>query len=266
MEWDSPWGVGFPGWHIECSAMSMKYLGDNFDIHTGGIDHIPVHHTNEIAQSECATGKKNFAQFWMHVEFLTLDQDEKMSKSSGNFMTLDTLKDLNVDRIEYRYYLVTSHYRSKLKFSMKNLEQAQNSFQRLKRNIIQLKKNLSHTNSELSTKAQSYKEKFEGYLANDLDMPNVIANLWSILRDDDLKDFEKYQLALIHDDIIGVGMQSFEEDHLEISEDLNELLEKRNLARKNKNWELSDQLRDQIYGLVYEIVDSKEGSKLIKKS
>jgi cysteinyl-tRNA synthetase len=152
MEWDSPWGRGFPGWHIECSAMSIKYLGEHFDIHCGGVDHIPIHHTNEIAQSEAATGKKPWVNYWLHGEFLILE-NSRMGKSAGNFITLATLKEKGYDPIVYRYLCLGAHYRKPLTFSFDSLEHAKNSYERLKEIVIKIKeestKNKSHPNQQI---------------------------------------------------------------------------------------------------------------------
>jgi len=262
MEWDSPWGVGFPGWHIECSAMSMKYLGETFDIHTGGIDHIPVHHTNEIAQSECATGKGPFAKFWMHGEFLGFDKDEKMSKSSGNFLTLDSLIEQGFDPLEYRLFLLGAHYRSSLKFSFENLKASQTSFRRLKNIIMELK--AQDDQSALGEKAQTYLANFESSLANDLDLPGILSNLWLVLKDDSLSASEKYQLAIKFDLILGLGMDQFKEEKVEVSDELQKLLEMRQQARADKDWAAADKARDEIQARGYKVVDSPDGAKLEK--
>ncbi len=262
MEWESPWGVGFPGWHIECSAMSMKYLGETFDIHTGGIDHIPVHHTNEIAQSECATGKGPFAKFWLHGEFLVLDKSEKMSKSSGNFLTLDSLIEEGFDPIVYRLFLLGAHYSSSLKFSFDNLKQAENTFKRLKNLIIDLK--AKNDGSSLGEKANSYLYNFEKALANNLDMPAIVSNMWLALKDDSLKASEKYQLALIFDQVLGLDMKNFEEEKVDVSDELQELLAARQKARTDKDWAAADKARDEIQARGYKVVDSPDGAKLEK--
>jgi cysteinyl-tRNA synthetase len=175
-EWKSPWGKGFPGWHIECSAMSSKYLGEKFDIHTGGIDHINVHHTNEIAQSECAFGKKPWVNFWMHGAFLTF-KDGKMSKSSGKITKLSDLEGEGFEPLIYRYFCLTTHYRKPLIFSKKNLESAQNAYERLK-NII------SEFNDDGKVN-EKYLKEFEKVINDDLDMPNALQVLWKFVRDGD---------------------------------------------------------------------------------
>jgi cysteinyl-tRNA synthetase len=263
MEWDSPWGKGFPGWHLECSAMAMKYLGETFDIHTGGIDHIPVHHTNEIAQSECATGKSPFARFWMHGEFLVLEKEERMGKSLGNFLTLDSLIEKGIEPVQYRFFLINAHYRSKLKFSFKNLEQAVNGFKRLKSNILRFKK--SFDDSPLSEVGLKFKEEFERHLANDMDMPNVMANFWNMMTSKKISDSEKYRLALLHDSIMGLGMKDFKKDEVEVPQEIQDLLEMRETFRKSKEWSKADEARIKIEELGYIIEDSAKGASVSRK-
>ncbi|MEK6904506.1 MAG: cysteine--tRNA ligase, partial [Nanoarchaeota archaeon] len=172
-EWDSPWGIGFPGWHIECSAMSMKYLGEIFDIHTGGQDHIQVHHTNEIAQSEAATGKP-FVRYWLHGAWL-LFKGEKISKSMGGLYTISELEKQGFSPLDFRYLCLTTHYRKPLSFTIENLETARNSYQRLKNIISELKQD-GKTN-------QKYLEKFEEAISDDLNMPEALQVLWTLVRD-----------------------------------------------------------------------------------
>jgi len=171
-EWDSPWGIGFPGWHIECSAMSMKYLGEHFDIHTGGIDHIPIHHTNEIAQNEGATGHK-VVNFWIHGNFLT-SKGEKVSKSTGGLFTISELEKMGFKPLAYKYLVFTAHYRAPLEFSLKNLQKARESYERLK-NIINENKNKMVDVKHL--------KEFEKAINNDLDMPRALSIVWKMIRD-----------------------------------------------------------------------------------
>ena len=173
-EWESPWGIGFPGWHIECSAMSMKYLGETFDIHTGGIDHIPVHHTNEIAQSEAATGKK-FVNYWLHSAFLTF-KGEKVSKSTGGLYTISELEEMGYKPLQYRYFVLGAHYRSPLDFSLENLDNAKNSYERLKNIVCELKDD-KKTN-------ETYIKAFEEAINEDLNTPKALAVLWELVRDE----------------------------------------------------------------------------------
>jgi cysteinyl-tRNA synthetase len=203
MEWDSPWGVGFPGWHIECSAMIKAVLGDHIDIHTGGIDHIPVHHTNEIAQSEstCDDGKR-FVNFWMHVNFLNADKG-KMSKSTGDFLRLETLKEKNINPLSYRYLLLMTHYRKEIRFSFESLEAAENAYNKL---LKQAEKIKGETVEKLSDAGEKYLEKFTSAMYDDLNTSIALATLWSILGDKELSNEEKYTLLLKIDKYFGLGL------------------------------------------------------------
>ncbi|HPP76522.1 MAG TPA: cysteine--tRNA ligase, partial [Armatimonadota bacterium] len=173
MQWDSPWGMGFPGWHVECSAMSMRYLGETFDIHTGGIDHIPVHHTNEIAQSQAATGKP-FVRYWMHGEFLVVSGGEKMAKSAGEFLRLQVLTDKGYDPLAYRYLCLQVHYRSKLNFTWESLDAAQAGYNRLKAFIDVA----SRARGTEQPWVQEYRDRFRDAITDDLNIPRAIAVMW----------------------------------------------------------------------------------------
>lgn len=245
-EWESPWGVGFPGWHIECSAMSSKYLGKQFDIHTGGIDHIPIHHTNEIAQSECAFGKKPWVNIWMHGEFLTF-KDGKMSKSSGKILTISDLEKKGFKPLVYRYFCLTTHYRKQLIFSMKNLESAKNSYERLK-NIISEFTDDKKVNKE-------YLKKFESAINDDLDTPNALQVLWKLVRDEKAKG--KIQTIKKMDEIF--GMKFLEKETIEVPDDILEIIKEREVARAKKDWKKADALREVIRKEGYEISDTEKG-------
>ncbi len=250
-EWESPWGIGFPGWHIECSAMSIKYLGEHFDIHTGGIDHIPIHHTNEIAQSEAATGKK-FVNYWLHGEFLTF-KGEKVSKSKGGLYTISELQEKQFNPFAYRYLTFITHYRDRLNFSLESLQRAQDAYLRLK-NIITEIRNDKKIN-------RKYLNQFESAINDDLDMPRVLSILWKLIRDK--KAFGKINTIKEMDKIFGLDL--LKKEKLEISSNIKTLIKEREQARKNKNWQKSDELRDKIKSLGYLIEDTSGGSK-IKKS
>jgi cysteinyl-tRNA synthetase len=253
-EWNSPWGLGFPGWHIECSAMSMKYLGETFDIHTGGQDHIPVHHTNEIAQSEAATGKK-FVNYWIHGAFLLFNK-EKISKSKGGLYTISELEKKDFDALDYRYFCLSKYYRKPLDFSLENLEAAKNSLERLK-NILS---NLDKEKKVNKKNIEGAKKQFLEIINDDLNMPKALSFLWDILRDSRLNDTEKYQLVLELDKVFGLKLG--EEEEIEVPKKIEELLEKRKKARKEKNWKKSDELRERIKKLGFIINDTEEGSKI----
>lgn len=200
MEWESPWGKGFPGWHIECSAMSRAILGNHLDIHTGGIDHIPVHHTNEIAQSECSLDDgKRFVNYWCHVNFLNADKG-KMSKSSDDFLRLETLKEKNISPLAYKYLLLMTHYRKELKFSFDSLDAANTAYQKLLKQVEKIKTKIN-SNTEinlanLSINSKNYLDKFMNAMNDDLNTSIALATLWSIIGDKELLDEEKYKLIL----------------------------------------------------------------------
>jgi cysteinyl-tRNA synthetase len=256
-EWDSPWSVGFPGWHIECSAMSMKYLGESFDIHTGGMDHIPVHHTNEIAQSEATTGKK-FVNYWLHGAFL-LFNNEKVSKSKGGLYTVSELEEKGFDALDYRYFCLTKQYRKPLNFSLELLAAAKNSHNRLKNILSDLKKSDDKKNKK---SIEAAKKQFLEYINDDLNIPNALAFLWEILRDEKLNDAEKYELALEFDRVFGLKLG--EEEKIEIPKSIKELVKEREKARKEKNWKKADELREKINKAGYSINDTDEGPELKK--
>jgi cysteinyl-tRNA synthetase len=250
-EWDSPWGVGFPGWHIECSAMSSKYLGEQFDIHTGGEDHVPIHHTNEIAQSECAYGKKPWVKFWIHGAFLMF-KGEKVSKSKGGLFTISELEERGYKPLEYRYLCLTAHYRTQLNFTLENLDSAKNSLQRLKNIISEIK--------EDNKINENYIKEFEKAINDDLDMPKALAILWKLVRDEKangkIKTIEKM------DEVFGLDLLKKEE--CEVPLEIQKLASERETARKNKDFKKSDELRDRINKLGYNIADSKDGVKVKK--
>lgn len=249
-EWQSPWGVGFPGWHIECSAMSMKYLGEHFDIHTGGEDHIQVHHSNEIAQSECATGKK-FVNYWLHGAFLTTG-GEKVSKSKGGLFTLSELEKKGFEPLAYRYFVLTANYRKPLEFSIENLQNAQNSYKRLK-NIISGLKEDDKTN-------EKFLKEFEQKVNDDLDTPNALQVLWKLLRDEKAKG--KFRTVEKMDEILGLDL--FRKETVKIPKNVKELAERREKARREKDWEEADKIRDEIRKKGYSIEDTEDGPEIKK--
>jgi cysteinyl-tRNA synthetase len=257
-EWKSPWGIGFPGWHIECSAMSTKYLGSQFDIHTGGEDHIPVHHANEIAQSESALGKKPWVKYWLHGAFLTF-RGEKVSKSKGGLYTISELEDKGYDPMDYRYLCLLTHYRKPLEFSFEALDAAKNAFERLKNKIIELKK-------ENTSKGdiRFFEKLFVEAINDDLNVPKAIGVLWDVLKTEALGSSDKLELLFEFDKVFGLGLGKVKEGKVKVPKDVEELIEKREEARKNKDFKLSDKLRSEIRKKGYLIEDSKDGSKIIK--
>jgi cysteinyl-tRNA synthetase len=261
MEWDSPWGVGFPGWHLECSVMSRELLGKHFDIHCGGVDHIPVHHTNEIAQSEAANGEK-FVNYWLHGEFLLMG-DEKMSKSKGGTLTLARLKEEGFEPMHYRYFLLNAHYRKKLNFSEEGLQGAKNAYEKLKSLILSLKEKAVSEPAE--AKENNYKEKFLEKINNDLGITEALAVLWTMLKDDTLTAKQRLDMAYDFDKVFGLQLDKIEKkESSEIPEEIKTLAEQRLQAKKDKNFALSDELRNKIKELGFEIKDSKDGYEVKK--
>ena len=256
MEWDSPWGIGFPGWHIECSAMSMKYLGETFDVHTGGIDHIPIHHTNEIAQSVAANGVEP-VKYWLHNEFL-IEKDGKMSKSEGKILVLSVLLEKGYSAIDYRYLLLTSSYRKQLFFTWEGLNSAKNTMEKLRKIVLEIK-------SEEGKVNEVYKKEFNSAINDDLNTPVGLAVMWKMLKDENLNNEDKYQTLLDFDKVLGLELDKIEEEKVEVPEDIKILISKRDEARKNKNWELSDKIREEIKSKGFIVEDTKEGTKVIKK-
>ncbi len=248
--WNAPFGKGRPGWHIECSAMSMKILGESIDIHTGAIDLKFPHHTNEIAQSEAATGKK-FVKYWIHGGFLTM-KEGKMSKSLGNILTLNEIKKSSFNPLNYRYLCLTTHYREPLLFTPENLQSAKTSYERLK-NICE---NLED-NKKINEK---YLKEFKEAMEDDLNAPKALAVLWKLVRDE--KAEGKIQTIKKIDEVFGLKL--LEKETLEIPKEVQKLVDERNLARKNKNWKLSDELRDKIKGLGFSVDDTGKGSRIRK--
>ncbi|MDC7224927.1 MAG: class I tRNA ligase family protein, partial [Spirochaetales bacterium] len=260
MVWDSPWGKGYPGWHIECSAMSSKYLGPHFDIHCGGIDHVPVHHTNEIAQSEAANGCK-WVNYWVHNEFILM-KTGKMSKSKGNFLTIQSLVDEGYDALDYRYLLLGGHYRSQLAFSWESLDGAKSARESLVRKVKALKEE-ARADEVLSDKALEYMKAFEEHLADDLNTPRCLADLWSLLKDKELSPSQKLTLLFKMDSILGLNLEEEAEKGAEPSAldgDVEALIEERNRARKEKNFGRSDEIRDELLARGIRIVDTAQGT------
>lgn len=266
LQWDSPWGRGYPGWHIECSAMAMQYLGESFDIHCGGIDHIPVHHTNEIAQSECATGKQ-FAKIWMHGGFLVTGKQEKMSKSSGQFLTLDRVTERNIDPMSYRLFCMSSSYRQELSWSWEALEGAEKSLKNIKAAVLSWKeqgaKQLSSA-TEFSELARSALLKFETAIFDDLSFPRAVAELHAVINHKQLSLDEKLTLLLTFDLVLGLTINTWEKQEEIIPEELIAFAQARLDARRNKNYAEADRLRDEIAARGYQVKDNADGFQLIK--
>jgi len=254
MRWSSPWGEGFPGWHIECSAMSMEYLGDSLDIHTGGIDHVSVHHTNEIAQSEAATGK-TFVKYWVHHNFLIVD-GEKMSKSKKNFYRIDEILGKNFDPLALRYLFLTAHYRDKLNFTWKSLQAAQNALNNLRENIREW--------DSPKLGCTQYEQDFMEVVNNDLNMPQALAVLWEMVRSDNPTS-AKSQSLLKFDEILGLKLDEYLGKKIEIPVQVKKLIEQREKVRLAGDFKESDKLRHQIKKLGYEVEDTPAGPRIKKQ-
>ncbi len=251
MEWDSPWGVGFPGWHIECSAMSAKYLGPFFDIHCGGEDHIPVHHTNEIAQTQACHGT-NLANFWLHGYFLQFN-DAKMAKSSGEFLRLQTLIDDGYEPLVYRYFCLNAHYRAKQNFTWDSLDGAAKAFNRLR--------TFSYEWGEVGTADAGYIERFTSQINHDLNMPQALALTWELTKSD-LPASTKKATLLKFDEVLGLQLAEWAPSEADVPEAIITLAQKRQQARAEKRWQDADALRDQIIAAGYEVADTAEGPRV----
>jgi len=261
MKWDSPWGVGYPGWHIECSVISLTNLGEQMDIHCGGVDHIPVHHTNEIAQSESYTGKK-WVNHWWHAEFL-IDNNGKMSKSSGEFLTLLLLEKKGFNPLSYRYFVLNSHYRKQLAFSFDSLESAENAYLKLKSRIKTINDN-SNENKQITDAVIKYQDEFKKSLEDDLNTANSITVLYNLLKADDLTNNEKLHLVKDFERVLSLDLLNFvdkktddvQDDEVKIIE---AMIQKRTDAKKNKNFQLADSIRADLLekGIVLE--DTRQG-------
>lgn len=263
MEWDSPWGVGFPGWHIECSAMAMKYLGNTLDIHCGGIDHVTIHHTNEIAQSEAATGQK-YVNYWVHGEFLIL-RSGKMSKSGGTFVTLATLKEKGYDPLSYRYLCLTAHYRTQLEFTFESLDSAAKSLENLRalsRGVLQQAQGKEDTGGV----CQTWKDKFASAMEDDLNAPKALAVVWEGIRSAEMTAAQKLAFLRFADSILALDLfKEKPQESLALPQEVQTLLEERARARAAKDYKKSDELRDAVARLGYVVKDTPQGQKAEKK-
>ncbi|MFH1802721.1 MAG: cysteine--tRNA ligase [archaeon] len=258
-EWESPWGVGFPGWHIECSAMSMKYLGESFDIHTGGEDHVPIHHTNEIAQSECATGKK-FVNYWMHNAFLVNRAGEKVSKSKGGLFTVSELEEKGYDPLDFRYLFLLTHYRKPLKFSLEGLDAAKTGHGRLKKKVLELKveKHKGQDNSG------EYEDRFVGAVNDDLNTPAALGIVWEMLDDFNFDAKKKLNLLEKFDSVLGLNVGGMKEEKIDVPKEVQDLVDEREKLRKAKMWAESDLFRERILEKGFRVADGPDGPKLEK--
>lgn len=253
LEWDSPWGKhSFPGWHIECSAMSLKYLGPTLDIHTGGVDHIPIHHTNEIAQAEAATGKP-FVKYWFHSNFLDID-GEKMSKSLGNIIRLKDLIKKGYDPLAVRYLFLTGHYRTKMNFTFIALDAAAEAYSRLKSMAVdwQGKKERTQLSPEKLAKIESFSAKFTAAIEADLNLPQALAGVWEMAKSN-IPEQDKWELINDWDQVLGLGLGAVRKES--IPDEIQKLIKQREELRTNKNWAEADKLRRKIIDKGYKIED-----------
>ncbi len=263
MEWESPWGVGFPGWHIECSAISMKYLGEQIDIHTGGIDHIPVHHTNEIAQSEAVTGK-TFARLWFHSDFLDID-GEKMSKSLGNFVRVEDVVSQGYEALALRYLFLTGHYRTKMNFTYKSLDSAKEAYKKLKSMTRSWsgKKGRTKLSEEKLTKISKFSLEFKQALESDLNTPQAMAVVWEMAKSN-IPEQDKWELINDWDRVLGLGLSEVEKEVLVVPSEVEKLAKERLVQRQKNNFKLADEIRQEIEGLGFKVEDQGEGYTLRK--
>ena len=253
LKWDSPWGMGYPGWHIECSGISIKYLGEYLDIHCGGIDNIFPHHTNEIAQSESFLGHK-WCNYWFHVEYL-LDKRGKMSKSNGDFLTVDTLIEHGYNPLSYRYMVLSSHYQKGLLFSYENLDIAENSYLKLKNRISKL----NREEDTLDKDYDKYNNEFKEALSSNLNTSLALTSLYNVLKSD-MNDYTKLKLINEFDKVLSLDLTKEEEKKIDDREIL-DLIEKRNIAKKNKDFKLADSIRDDLLNRGIKLLDTREGTK-----
>ena len=260
MQWHSPWGMGYPGWHIECSTMSKKYLGPVFDIHTGGVDHIPVHHENEIAQSEALEGKKT-VNYWMHGEFMLVNNG-KMSKSLGNTYTISQLEERGYSALDFRYFCLNAHYRKKLNFTFEGLDAAKKSYERLLAALYAHKVADGDIDDAI---IESYRAEFMEAINDDLNIPLALGILWRLVKE--TKSKKVYALALEMDKVLGLSLENakpMEEESTDVPAEIMALVEERALAKKAKNYAEADAIRAKISDMGYNVTDTKDGAKVTK--
>ena len=258
--WETEFGKGRPGWHIECSAMSMKLLGEQIDIHTGGIDLIFPHHENEIAQSEGVTGKQ-FVKYWAHNEWLLVD-GKKMAKSANNFYTLKDITDRGISPVVYRFWLLMASYRTRVNFVWDALEGAETALKRLYGLYMALGSDTPPGTGQVGSVHEIYQQKFEEYVSDDLDTPRALTLLWDVIKDGNMSDADKKATILDFDKVLGLGFADLKKEV--IPEEVLKLVEERFEARKNKDFAKSDELRAKINELGYEVKDTENGQKVSK--
>jgi len=261
MKWDSPWGIGFPGWHLECTAMSVKYLGEQFDIHTGGKEHVAVHHTNEIAQGFGAFGART-ANYWLHNEWLTL-KGEKISKSLGNMITISDVIEKGYDPLSVRYLILNSNYRRGMDFTWEALDGAQTALNKLREQVMAA--NGQKTRTELSPekeeKVRKFQNDFDEALSDDLNVTKGLSVLWEVLKSN-IPSVDKYEMAMSFDEVLGLGLNNASSDKLQMTRELQELLDKRNELRNKGDYKEADKLRIVFEEKGYTLIDDKKGSRV----
>jgi len=255
MEWESPWGVGFPGWHIECSAMSAKFLGNFFDIHCGGEDHIPVHHSNEIAQTEACYGT-HLANFWLHGYFLQIDE-AKMAKSAGSFLRVQTLIERGYDPLIYRFFCLSGHYRAKLNFTWEGLDGAATALQRLRTAV--------YSWGDAGTADEALLAQFNAEINDDLNMPRAVAVVWEVVRST-LPPATKKATILLFDQVLGLRLAEWQPEETIVPSEILALVEQRQQARQERRWQEADALRDQIQAAGYELEDTPDGARVRQRA
>ena len=263
MKWDSPWGKSYPGWHLECSTMGRRFLGENFDIHTGGVDHIPVHHENEIAQCKGAFGH-NPAKFWMHCEYLLVDGG-KMSKSLGNFYTISTLQEKGIEPLAYKLFCFNSHYRNKLNFTIDGAKASQVALNRLRNGYI----NHKNGNNDIEQNViENYRLRFHKAINDDLNIPEAMGVVWEVIKNDN-KSKKIAELILEFDEVLGLDIKNSEQylnrKAQDIPNEIFELIEKRKVQKDSRNWAEADRIRDEIQNQGYVIKDLPNGEVEIEK-
>ena len=254
MKWDSFFGKSYPGWHLECSAMGYKYLGDEFDIHTGGVDHISIHHENEIAQSKGFSGKVP-AKYWMHVDFLQVNGG-KMSKSLNNLYTLDDLAEKGYEPSVYRLFNFTSTYRNQINFTFEAMDSAKVALARLREGLLKHKEGNEIVSAE---EISDYENRFLEAINDDLNMPLALSVIWDVVRQSK-KSKDLYNLLIKFDEVLGLDLVNYEKEETKLPDEIINLVNERNEARANKNWAESDRLRDILINKGYSVKDSKEGT------
>lgn len=254
--WPSPWGQGFPGWHIECSGMGMKYLGEQFDIHTGGHDLMSIHHNNEIAQSECSTDHAPFVTYWLHNEFVNIGET-KMAKSGDNSITLETVRANGINPVALRYLYLQSHYRSQISFSWDALSGAETALKKLQSYISRI--------DEVGKVSKEYQEQFHTMINDDLNTAGALAIVWELVKNPDFSESDKKATILDFDQVLGLRLDEIEpETDIEIPDHIQKLLNEREIARGKKDWHTSDLIRNEITTLGYALKDTDDGQKVKK--